>query len=184
MSEIKNNNSLAVTLREFLIGLPRPIKQLIAFGTDAIGFAICVVGVAWLLFADDLSVNQIARIGLATSVAGLLLAWSQGLYRSVVRYMGLDLFVSGMKTAAGAALVGGAEENSIQLRNALESRGVFGSPFCDPATPKNRSLIRFTVNAGHRLEQLEQVVAVCEEIRGEVRMEAWPQTRKRGFGMN
>lgn len=82
------------------------------------------------------------------------------------------------------ALVGGAEENSILLRNALESRGVFGSPFCDPATPKNRSLIRFTVNADHRLEQLEQVVAVCEEIRGEVRMEEWPQIRKRSFGMN
>ena len=109
MSEINNNkNNRAKALREFLIGLPRPIKQLITFGTYAMGFAICVVGVAWLMLADDLSVIQIAGIGLATSVAGLLLAWSQGLYRSVVRYMGLDLFIAGMKTAAGAALVGGA----------------------------------------------------------------------------
>jgi FlaA1/EpsC-like NDP-sugar epimerase len=108
LSDIKNNNSLALTLREFLIGLPRPVKQLITFGTDAIGFTICVVSVAWLLFAEDLSVYQIAGIGLATILVGLLLAWSQGLYRSVVRYMGLDLFIAGAKTAAGAALIGGA----------------------------------------------------------------------------
>ena len=37
----------------------------------------------------------------------LLLSWSNGLYRSVVRYMGLDLFIVGAKTAAGSAVAGG-----------------------------------------------------------------------------
>jgi FlaA1/EpsC-like NDP-sugar epimerase len=45
-------------------------------------------------------------MSLTTIVAALLFAWTQGLYRSVVRYMGLDLFIAGAKTAAGAALVG------------------------------------------------------------------------------
>ena len=107
MSEIKNNNNLATSLREFLIGLPRPVKQLVVFGTDAIGFALCAIGVAWLLFASELATSQIAWISLTTIVAALLLAWSLGLYRSVVRYMGLDLFIAGAKTAAGSAVVGG-----------------------------------------------------------------------------
>jgi FlaA1/EpsC-like NDP-sugar epimerase len=106
LSDIKNNNSLAITLREFLIGLPRPIKQLVTFGTDAIGFAFCAVGVAWLLFAGELSTILFVWMSLTSIVAALLLAWWQGLYRSVVRYMGLDLFIAGAKTAAGAAVVG------------------------------------------------------------------------------
>lgn len=107
MSEINNKNNLATSLREFLIGLPRPVKQLVVFGTDAIGFALCAIGVAWLLFASELATGQIAWISLTTIVAALLLAWSLGLYRSVVRYMGLDLFIAGAKTAAGSAVVGG-----------------------------------------------------------------------------
>ncbi len=93
-------------MREFLIGLSRPIKQLIAFGTDAIGFAICAIGVWWLLFTGELSTALVVWMSLTTIVAALLLGWSQGLYRSVVRYMGLDLFIAGAKAAAGAALVG------------------------------------------------------------------------------
>jgi FlaA1/EpsC-like NDP-sugar epimerase len=106
LSDLKNNKSLAITLREFLIGLPRPIKQLVTFGTDAVGYGLCAIGVVWLLFAGELSVQLVAWITLATIVVALLLAWSQGLYRSVVRYMGLDLFICGAKTAAGAAVVG------------------------------------------------------------------------------
>lgn len=93
-------------MREFLIGLPRPAKQLIAFATDAFGFALCSVAVAWLLFAGELPVDLLAWMGLTTIAAGLILAWTQGLYRSVVRYMGLDLVIAGAKTAGGAALVG------------------------------------------------------------------------------
>ncbi len=47
-------------------------------------------------------------MSLTTIVAALLLGWWQGLYRSVVRYMGLELFIAGAKTAGGSALVGAA----------------------------------------------------------------------------
>jgi FlaA1/EpsC-like NDP-sugar epimerase len=107
LDDSKNNNNFARLLREFLIGLPRPVKQLIVFGTDAVGLAFCAIGVAWLLFAGELATSQIAWISLVTVVVALLLGWSQGLYRSVVRYMGLDLFFAGAKTAAGAAVAGG-----------------------------------------------------------------------------
>ncbi len=78
------------------------------------------------------------------------------------------------------ALVPGAEYLTIQLRDALESRGVFGSVFCDPATPRNRSLIRFTINAAHTRAALDRVAAVCGEVRDVVDLAEWPQARKRG----
>lgn len=78
------------------------------------------------------------------------------------------------------ALVPGPEHLTIQLRDALESRGVFGSVFCDPATPRNRSLIRFTINAAHTRAELDRVAAVCAEVRGEVDLAQWPESRKRG----
>lgn len=75
------------------------------------------------------------------------------------------------------ALVPGAEHLTIQLRDALEARGVFGSVFCDPATPRNRSLVRFTLNADLNAEDLERIARVCAAVRNEVNLEQWPQSR-------
>jgi CAI-1 autoinducer synthase len=72
----------------------------------------------------------------------------------------------------------------MELRDALEARGVFGSVFCDPATPRNRSLIRFTLNAGHCQEELERVVAVCGEIRNQVAFDQWPQRKRQALQVN
>ena len=80
------------------------------------------------------------------------------------------------------ALVPGAEHQTIRLRDALEARGVFGSVFCDPATPRNRSLLRFTINAGHTREDLAHVAAVCAKVRDEVDLSAWPRSHTRVAG--
>lgn len=76
------------------------------------------------------------------------------------------------------SLVAGPEENTLVLRDALESRGIFGSVFCAPATPKNRSLVRFSVHASLTREQLDRTIAVCGHIRAEVGMAEWASTRK------
>jgi CAI-1 autoinducer synthase len=75
-------------------------------------------------------------------------------------------------------LEAGPERRTILLRDALESRGVFGSVFCAPATPKNRSLIRFTVNSELTAEDLDRIVEVCAEIRDEVELHDWSSTRR------
>lgn len=77
------------------------------------------------------------------------------------------------------ALEAGLERDTLQLREALEARGVFGSVFCAPATPKKRSLIRLSVNASLTIQELQKVVDVCAEIRDEVGMWDWPSTRRR-----
>jgi CAI-1 autoinducer synthase len=76
-------------------------------------------------------------------------------------------------------LEAGSERRTILLRDALEARGVFGSVFCAPATPKNRSLIRFTVNSGLQAPTLDRIIEVCAEIRDEVGLSAWPSTRRK-----
>jgi CAI-1 autoinducer synthase len=76
-------------------------------------------------------------------------------------------------------LEAGPENQTMVLRDALEARGVFGSVFCAPATATKRSLIRFSVSAGHSREQLRHVVAVCDQIRDEVDLANWPSTRRK-----
>ncbi|MDD0975307.1 alpha-hydroxyketone-type quorum-sensing autoinducer synthase [Pseudomonas fontis] len=72
------------------------------------------------------------------------------------------------------ALTPGTEKETIQLRDALEHRGIFGSVFCWPATPKDGALVRLTLNSGLSDEHIEQLIAACTTIRAEVRPERWP----------
>lgn len=76
-------------------------------------------------------------------------------------------------------LEAGPEQQTMVLRDALESRGVFGSVFCAPATPSNRSLIRLSINSGLTREQIDHVIRVCGEIREEVDLKNWASTRRR-----
>jgi CAI-1 autoinducer synthase len=64
------------------------------------------------------------------------------------------------------------------LRDALESRGIIGSPFVPPATPSRRCNIRFSLNCVVSREQLDRTIAVCRDIRDEVRLKEWRSTRK------
>lgn len=77
------------------------------------------------------------------------------------------------------SLEAGPESRTIVLRDALEARGVFGSVFCAPATTTNRSLIRFSVNAGLSGAQLQRIVEVCAAIRQEVDLANWASTRRK-----
>jgi len=76
------------------------------------------------------------------------------------------------------SLEAGKEQDTIILRDALESRGVFGSPFCWPATPKYRSCIRFSINSGLEQQDLDRILQVCDDIREEVNYKQWPSTQK------
>ena len=77
------------------------------------------------------------------------------------------------------ALVAGPESRTKVLRDALEARGIFGAVFCAPATPKNRSLVRFSVNSALGENELNRIVAVCTEIRAEVQLDEWQSARRK-----
>lgn len=59
----------------------------------------------------------------------------------------------------------GSEEKTEILRDALEDRNIFGSVFCSPATPKNRALIRFSVNSKLSYEQLDYIIKCFKDIK-------------------
>ncbi len=103
--------------------------------------------------------------------------WGNARYlRGALSDLGYDVDASESQVIA---LEAGPEKATVRLRKALEDRGVFGAVFCAPATPKDRSLIRLSVNGGLSQENLDHVVAVCRDIRDEVDMANWPSTRKK-----
>lgn len=77
------------------------------------------------------------------------------------------------------ALEAGEIRDTIRLRDALESRGIFGAIFLAPATPEKRCLIRFTINCGLTEGELGRIADVCREIRDEVGLASWPSTRRK-----
>ncbi|MEO1282241.1 MAG: alpha-hydroxyketone-type quorum-sensing autoinducer synthase [Pseudomonadota bacterium] len=77
------------------------------------------------------------------------------------------------------ALEAGDIRQTVLLRDALESRGVFGAIFFPPATPEKRCLIRLTVNCIVSREELDRVLSVCQEIKDEVGMADWRSTRRK-----
>jgi CAI-1 autoinducer synthase len=77
------------------------------------------------------------------------------------------------------ALEAGPEPKTLVLRKALEARGIYGAVFCAPATAKNRSLVRLTLNSGMTQEEIEKLVAACADMRSEVDLVNWSSSSRR-----
>ena len=91
-------------LREFLVELPRPVKQALMVTIDAIAYMLCAFCAAWLLFGPQLSISSVLSIGLVAIVITIPFGWQQGLYQSIVRYIGAEFFFRANVTAAGSAV--------------------------------------------------------------------------------
>ncbi len=72
---------------------------------DTIGYCACVFAAAWLVFGAVDPVSNLVWLSLAAILVAVPMTGVLGLYLSVIRYMGLDLFVAGAKAAAGSAAV-------------------------------------------------------------------------------
>jgi len=93
------------SVRDRLVHLPRATKTAIVITTDLLGFASCVICALWLIALGSVIWSHTAVV-FATAFVSVGLAWYSGLYRSVVRYLGLDLLVSASLSAVGSALAG------------------------------------------------------------------------------
>jgi CAI-1 autoinducer synthase len=76
------------------------------------------------------------------------------------------------------SLEAGPETGSLALRDELEQRDVFGAVFCAPATSRNRSMVRLTLNAALTDAELCHVEAVAAEIAPIARPWEWPIARR------
>ncbi|WP_317658117.1 alpha-hydroxyketone-type quorum-sensing autoinducer synthase [Pseudomonas sp. KU43P] len=62
------------------------------------------------------------------------------------------------------ALEGGSESQTMRLRDALESEGIYGSVFCAPATPRRHALIRLSLHSGVTQDQADTLVRRCVDV--------------------
>jgi CAI-1 autoinducer synthase len=76
------------------------------------------------------------------------------------------------------SLEAGPEVDTLALRDRLEERGVFGAVFCAPATSRNRSMVRLTLNSGLTDAEMDRVEGVAREIAPLVKPWDWPIARR------
>ena len=124
-------------------------------------------GAALCATLDVVRASQPARIRLMETAQAL---------RTALEALGYNVDASQSQIVS---LVPGEEERTRVLRDALEARGIFCAVFCAPATPKNKSLVRFSLHAALTPEQIDRIVSVCAAIREEVEMRDWTSTRRR-----
>ncbi|MFM9864289.1 MAG: alpha-hydroxyketone-type quorum-sensing autoinducer synthase [Micropepsaceae bacterium] len=78
-------------------------------------------------------------------------------------------------TSQIVALHSGNDAQTRALRDALEDRDVFGAVFCAPATPKNHGVIRLSVNARLREDDLTRVIDAFDAIARDKVVDPWPR---------
>jgi CAI-1 autoinducer synthase len=102
--------------------------------------------------------------------------------REITKTVRHELSALGYNVSAGTeqiiALESGPEPQTMVLRNALQENGIFGAVFCAPATAKNRSLMRLTLNSGLTDVEIARLIDVCAKIRDSVKLHDWPSTRR------
>lgn len=76
------------------------------------------------------------------------------------------------------SLEAGAERDTLALRDQLEARGVFGAVFCAPATSRNRSMVRLTLNAALTDAEMDHVEAVARDVAPLAKPWDWPIARR------
>lgn len=93
-------------IRERLIYLPRAAKSTLAIAADIFGLTLSAGVALWLTGVSDAPQQPFLLTMLLVVTISVLAMWSIGLYKSVIRYVGLDLLVVGVKVASAAAVIG------------------------------------------------------------------------------
>jgi CAI-1 autoinducer synthase len=102
--------------------------------------------------------------------------------RNEIAALGLDLQGSASHIIAIPA---GLDTRAIEIRDALESRGIFGS-VCAPLTPATApppAVVKFSVHAGLTDTQAERIVQACREVRDHLGPVVPAQRRQSATGM-
>lgn len=76
------------------------------------------------------------------------------------------------------SLEAGPEVDTLALRDQMEARGVFGAVFCAPATSRNRSMVRLTLNASLTDAEMSHVEGVARELAPLAQPWNWPIARR------
>jgi CAI-1 autoinducer synthase len=133
------------------------------------------------IFSSCLLPHEIAGLAATLDVIRASDAARSQLRRNTVRMRGA-LSDLGFPIAHGSeqiiSLEAGTEVDMLKLRDALESRGVFGAVFCAPATSRNRAMVRLTLSAGLTDAEIHHVATAAAEVAQLVKPWEWPIARR------
>ncbi len=133
------------------------------------------------IFSSSLLPHEVAGLAATLEVLRASDAARERLRQHTVRVR-QSLSQLGYPIAQGSeqiiALEAGTEVNTLALREALESRGIFGAIFVAPATARNRALVRLTLNAALTDAELSHLERVAAEIAPQVRPWEWSCARR------
>ncbi|WP_426208468.1 alpha-hydroxyketone-type quorum-sensing autoinducer synthase [Massilia sp. TWP1-3-3] len=133
------------------------------------------------IFSSCLLEHELAWFDAALDFIALADARRSALHASA-RTVRAGLTELGYNVADGSeqiiALEAGPEPKTLVLRKALERRGIYGAVFCAPATAKNRSLVRLTLNASMNGDDCARLLDACADMRREVDLDGWSSTRR------
>lgn len=115
---------------------------------------------------DTIEQADTARARLRRSTARL---------RSHLQALGYPI---GQGTEQIIALETGPESATLALRDALEARGLFGAVFFWPATTRERSMVRLTLNAGLTDLELDRMERAFTDLAPAVKPWDWPAARR------
>ena len=93
-----------MAIRSRILALSRGTKQALMVAADTVGLTVSVLLAAWLVLPGEVIRTDLLLLTGATLVVSVLLARYQGFYHSIVRYVGMDLAVAGLKVATLSAL--------------------------------------------------------------------------------
>ena len=106
MSGYNKRDRATAQLRRFLINLSRPTKAGLTAGVDFLSLAACAATAFWSPRVLEFPSDPIPWVCIAVAVSSVILVWSIGLYRSIVRFVGLDLLITSLKVSTAATLFG------------------------------------------------------------------------------
>jgi FlaA1/EpsC-like NDP-sugar epimerase len=106
MKTKRRENSLPARLRQRMASLPRRTKRAIMVVADAAGIILAAAGALWLTGAAPPFEGVAIPIAVLLALVALPLFRQLGLYRSIVRFMGLDLVVAAFRSVLVLAPVG------------------------------------------------------------------------------
>ncbi|MBT8080429.1 MAG: polysaccharide biosynthesis protein [Gammaproteobacteria bacterium] len=108
LSDLRSGVQNSVQFLRFrILGLSRATKQFAMITADTVVYIACVYLSAWLIFGIAAMPTDLTSLSVIAVLIAIPITWLMGLYRSIVRYMGIDLFIAGTKsTLIAAALIG------------------------------------------------------------------------------
>ena len=93
------------SVRARILTLPRGVKQSLMIAADVAAYILSVVATVWIIYGSVDGVEALWVLSLVAVLVAFPVLWVFGLYASIIRYMGLELFRVGFLSTLTVAAI-------------------------------------------------------------------------------